>query len=64
MRSPNRNEVVAMWLWSAEYASQRLGVIEWYRELSASRKRSVTDFMLDYEMARERDMKAKSEPTT
>lgn len=57
-RDPNRNELVAMWLWPEVYAAQRLGVIEWYRTLTPHQKRSVAEFMQAYEDARERDLKA------
>ncbi len=58
MRNLTRNEVVAMWLWSKEYAAQGGGAIEWYRDMPASRVRIVADFIVQYETAREHDAPA------
>ncbi len=52
MRELTRREVVAMWLWSAEYAKVGIGAIEWYERLSPSRKRNVEDLIKQYEKAR------------
>ena len=60
MRDLTRNEVVAMWLWHNEYAAQGGGAIEWYARLTKSEKRIVADFVSQYEVARQSDLKTKS----
>jgi len=50
-----REEIVAMWLWGAEYAAQRGGAIEWWEGLSPSRKRSVREFLAQLDEAQKRE---------
>ena len=57
MRELHCEEVVAMWLWGAEYAASGLSAIDWYESLSEGRRGTVDDFMVQYEAARERDMR-------
>lgn len=52
-RELTRGEVVAMWLWGAEYAKSGLGAIEWFRRLSASRRDTVLRFLRQYEHSRQ-----------
>ncbi len=52
-----RREVVAMWLWSAEYAKSGLGAVEWHHRLSPIRRRNVDDFIAQYEAAQKRESK-------
>ena len=51
MRDLTREEVVAMWLWGAEYAASGLSAIEWHSRLDASRHALILDFINQYERA-------------
>lgn len=45
-------EVAAMWLYGADYAKTGMGAIEWWKQLDASRRRVVQDFVARIEKAR------------
>jgi hypothetical protein len=55
MRDLKREEVVAMWLWSAEYAQSGLSAIGWWRTLDTPRRHLVEDFVKEYEAAAKRE---------
>jgi hypothetical protein len=61
MRELTRHEVVAMWLWSAEYARSGVGAIEWFKRLPEHRRRNVEDFVKQYDEAAQRDAGASPE---
>lgn len=42
-RDPNRRELVAMWIWSTEYAKGGLGAVEFYERLNEARKRQINE---------------------
>lgn len=52
MRELYKEEVAAMWIYSADYASQREGAIEYYVGLSAHTKHLVAEFLTTLESAK------------
>lgn len=50
-RNPNRRELVAMWIWGAEYARGGLGAVEFYERLNESRKRQIAECIKQFEAA-------------
>lgn len=53
-RELRSEEVVAMWLWGAEYAKGELSAIDFYRRLSESRKEMVDHFLAEIRKAEAR----------
>ena len=45
IRDKTPEEVAALWLFSSEYAAQRMGIIEYYKGLSQSRQGLCIDFV-------------------
>jgi hypothetical protein len=43
IHEPNRNELMAMYLWGDKYAKQNLSVIDWYKTLNDTQRAIASD---------------------
>lgn len=50
-RNPSRRELIAMWIWSSEYARSGLGAVEFYERLNDARKRQIEACIKQFEEA-------------